>query len=296
MKKYAINKSALIKVDQPAWFVLDFCQLGFIGKMFKSAELPYLITFFQMFYNDKPVDWLLDHFIKTKVCRTDKDQKHCHQEILKYWIHFKPSLFQHIGTSSSLKGKVQKLKDKQFGTKIPTFFPHVHNPPAMVKSNIAPYKNFQLQRAYRGETYFWGLLPQPGDLVQIIFQRPINVTHYLFRSGNSEHPSDRFYNTTVEVLRAETLKVNFSSSPSLAAIALQQLYNTTADGYLIVGNFDAFGLAEGALDPRIGAIKELRLNVHSDSENWALLSEIELRVSGVMAGGANEDVAKKRGS
>lgn len=28
--------------------------LGFIGKMFKSTDLPYLITYFQMFYNDQP--------------------------------------------------------------------------------------------------------------------------------------------------------------------------------------------------------------------------------------------------
>lgn len=41
--------------------------------MFKSAELPWLITFFQMFYNDKPVDWLLDNLIYTKVYNWDKD-------------------------------------------------------------------------------------------------------------------------------------------------------------------------------------------------------------------------------
>jgi hypothetical protein len=45
----------------------------FAGKMFKSAELPWLITFFQMFYNDKPVDWLLEHLIYTKVCNWEKD-------------------------------------------------------------------------------------------------------------------------------------------------------------------------------------------------------------------------------
>lgn len=43
------------------------------GKMFKSAELPWLITFFQMFYNEKPVDWLLGHLIDTKVCNWEKD-------------------------------------------------------------------------------------------------------------------------------------------------------------------------------------------------------------------------------
>ena len=37
-------------------------------------------------------------------------QKHCKKAKERVWIHYKPSLFQHIGTHSSLKGKVQKLK------------------------------------------------------------------------------------------------------------------------------------------------------------------------------------------
>lgn len=69
MKNYAIE----ITAKKQNWFVLDFCQLGFIGKMFKSAELPWAITFFQMFYNDKPVDWLLNYLIVTKICNQDKD-------------------------------------------------------------------------------------------------------------------------------------------------------------------------------------------------------------------------------
>ena len=40
-------------------FVIDFCQLGFIGKMFKAVELPWLVQFFLMFYNDKPGNWIL---------------------------------------------------------------------------------------------------------------------------------------------------------------------------------------------------------------------------------------------
>lgn len=43
------------------------------GKLFKCVELPWLIQFFLMFHNDKPVDWLLDHLISTKVCSLDKD-------------------------------------------------------------------------------------------------------------------------------------------------------------------------------------------------------------------------------
>ncbi|KAK9681332.1 hypothetical protein QE152_g38390 [Popillia japonica] len=121
MKKFAIDKIA----SKEPWFVLDFCQLGFIGKMFKSAELPWLIQFFQMFYNDKPVDWLLGDLIYTKVCNGDKNYEHCKKERAERWIHYRPSLFQHIGTHSSLKGKVQKLKvfprSNFFSSRIKTF-------------------------------------------------------------------------------------------------------------------------------------------------------------------------------
>lgn len=95
-----------------------------------------------------------------------------------------------------------------------------------------------MERAYRGETFFWGLLPQPGDQLTFTFSEPILlkrlvlhrvVLHilqvfvcfrYLFRSGNAEHPSDKFYNTTVEVL---------PTNPILNA------HNVTNDGYVIIG-------------------------------------------------------------
>ncbi|XP_074038777.1 alpha-1,3-mannosyl-glycoprotein 4-beta-N-acetylglucosaminyltransferase a [Leptinotarsa decemlineata] len=258
MKKFAIEKIA----RQEPWFVLDFCQLGFIGKMFKSAELPWLIQFFQMFFNDKPVDWLLDHLITTKICNWNK-KDNCKADKAKVWIHFKPSLFQHIGTHSSLKGKVQKLKDKQFG-KVALFFPH-SNPEAEVTSGIKHYKQYTLKHAYLGENFFWGLLPQPGDQLVFNFMTPIIVKRFYFRSGNAEHPSDKFYNTTVEVLPVAEVSQR-GNSP-----------NITSDGYIIVGKFDSTGIATGTPNESIGKVKTLRLNVHSESENWAILSEIHIQ-------------------
>jgi len=67
----------------------------------------------------------------------------------------------------------------------------------------------------------------------------------------------------VELLPADTLSENSS---------VWSNYNTTTDGYLVVGSFDSLGVAEGLLDAKIGAIKELRLHVHSDSENTAATS------------------------
>ncbi|XP_076622111.1 alpha-1,3-mannosyl-glycoprotein 4-beta-N-acetylglucosaminyltransferase a isoform X1 [Colletes latitarsis] len=258
MKSFALQKIA----TKENWFVLDFCQLGFIGKLFKCAELPWLIQFFLMFHNDKPVDWLLDHLISTKVCSLDKDSKHCKMAKAELWVHYKPSLFQHIGTHSSLKGKVQKLKDKQFG-KIALFYAH-ENPEATVETQIKPYKQYTLQKAYKGESFFWGLLPQPGDHLKFKFFHPIFIKRYLFRSGNPEHPSDRFYNTTVEVFSEISASLNRNSN------------DITEDGYIVIGKFDALGIAQGTVDKKLGRILVLRLTVHSESENWAILSEIHI--------------------
>lgn len=263
MKNFALEKTA--KKEEVQWFVLDFCQLGFIGKMFKSADLPWLITFFQMFYNDKPVDWLLSNLIFTKVCSIEKDGKSCKQDMSKLWIHYKPSLFQHIGTTSSLKGKVQKLKDRQFG-KIPAYYPH-RNPPAVVKTGIQHYKTYTAQKAYLGESFFWGIMPQPGDLIEFKFKDSLQLKRYLFRSGSFEQPSDRFYNTTVEVLPANLSE----DSP------VWSTFKTTNDGYLIIGAFNGLGIAEGSIDTKIGPLLELRLHVYSDSQNWVILREILLQ-------------------
>lgn len=247
MKHFALEKMS----EKQNWFVIDFCQLGFIGKMFKSVELPWLVQFFLMFYNDKPVDWLLENLIQTKVCKLDQDHKKCKKEKEKLWLHYKPSLFQHIGTHSSLKGKVQKLKDRQFG-RVQLFVPH-KNPPATIESPIKHYKHYSITRAYQGETFFWGLVPQAGDKITLTFDPPVQLSSFRLVSGNAEHPSDRFFNTTVEVMAASRKE------------------------WKQVGSFDQFGVAESLLAPGLGVLDKFRLKLHSSSDNWAILSEIFLK-------------------
>nr|CAD7446937.1 unnamed protein product [Timema bartmani] len=191
MKNYALQKIA----EKSPWFVLEFCQLGFIGKMFKCVELPWLVQFFLMFYNDKPVDWLLDHLISTKICSLDKDSgggvphSSTALSIHTYAIFgirgrtalksslMCGSLLPLCGTSEKcLERWIDKMnvscykQDKQFG-KVVLFFPH-QNPPAEVKTDIKNYKQYTLAKAYRGESFFWGLLPQPGDHLSFTFSTP----------------------------------------------------------------------------------------------------------------------------
>ena len=61
-----------------------------------------------------------------------------------------------------------------------------------------------------------------------------SLFRYLFKSGNPEHPGDKFYNTTVEVLpsthigKEDGILNNYPNSHP---------YPHTPDGYLVIGNF-----------------------------------------------------------
>ena len=90
--------------------IIEFSQLGFIGKLFKSNQLPGFVTFFLMFSHDKPVDWLYDNYLDVKACNPERGQAHCLRSKSNLKLRYKPSLFQHVGLESSLKGKKQKLK------------------------------------------------------------------------------------------------------------------------------------------------------------------------------------------
>lgn len=101
-------------------------------------------------------------------------QEHCRQEMAKVWLHYEPSLFQHVGTTSSLKGKVQSIKDALFG-RIPLYFPHKNPPASKLESTTVPHEWHTLTRAYHGETFFWGRSPRPGDILRIAFDEPLTL-------------------------------------------------------------------------------------------------------------------------
>ncbi|XP_074603164.1 alpha-1,3-mannosyl-glycoprotein 4-beta-N-acetylglucosaminyltransferase a [Brevipalpus obovatus] len=254
MKNAALKQSG----EKKDWFIIEFCSLGFIGKMIRSVDLPFLILFFTMFHNDQPVDWLLYRIGHVRYCRIDSTDKACRQAISHHWIQYRPSLFQHIGTHSSLKGKIQKLREKSF--KSTAFNPHTDNPSAVLTTTIRQYQSYSLSAVYGGFSFFWGLSPRAGDHVLINFTHPIVIDKYFIRTSNWEHPDDKFYNTSVQV------RPLFKQSSNNG-------FNATTDGFLIINSFKASGTVEGSL-AHLGAIKMMRLFCHSASSKWVLISEI----------------------
>ena len=101
------------------------------------------------------------------------------------------------------------------------------------------------------------------------FVEPTELSGFKFVSGNAEHPSDRFEETTIEIL---------PENPHIDLTSLNLQRSSDGNGYVIVGFFDENGVAEGNINARIvGLIKELRIVVGKSHENWAILSEMYLR-------------------
>ncbi|XP_010180415.1 PREDICTED: alpha-1,3-mannosyl-glycoprotein 4-beta-N-acetylglucosaminyltransferase B-like, partial [Mesitornis unicolor] len=261
-------KSFAAKQSQE-WMILEFSQLGFIGKLFKSEDLPLIVDFFLMFYKDKPIDWLLDHLLWVKVCNPEKDAIQCGKEKAKLRIRAKPSLFQHVGIYSSLAGKIQNLKDRDFGKNM--LYKAHNNPPAKVDTSLRIYQQYTLEKVYKGKDSFWASAPVAGDYISFTFLKPLKVEKYFFRSGNTEHPGDKLFNTTVEVLPDdEILRKELVDNGS------KFNYPATKDGYLKIGAFEN-GIAEGSINQAIGKIQAIRLSVNSDSPVWAILSEVLIK-------------------
>lgn len=258
-------KNFALQLSSEEWMILEFSQLGFIGKMFQAPDLTLIVEFIFMFYKEKPIDWLLDHILWVKVCNPEKDAKHCDRQKANLRIRFRPSLFQHVGLHSSLSGKIQKLTDKDY---MKPLLLKIHvNPPAEVSTSLKVYQGHTLEKTYMGEDFFWAITPIAGDYILFKFDKPVNVESYLFHSGNQEHPGDILLNTTVEVLpfKSEGLEISKETKDK-----------RLEDGYFRIGKFEN-GVAEGMVDPSLNPISAFRLSVIQNSAVWAILNEIHIK-------------------
>ncbi|KAL1771823.1 alpha-1,3-mannosyl-glycoprotein 4-beta-N-acetylglucosaminyltransferase A isoform X1 [Sigmodon hispidus] len=263
-------KNFALQLSSEEWMILEFSQLGFIGKMFQAPDLTLIVEFIFMFYKEKPIDWLLDHILWVKVCNPEKDAKHCDRQKANLRIRFRPSLFQHVGLHSSLSGKIQKLTDKDY---MKPLLLKIHvNPPAEVSTSLKVYQGHTLEKTYMGEDFFWAITPTAGDYILFKFDKPVNVERFNLSSGNQEHPGDILLNTTVDVL---PLKLCQATSDILE-ISKETKDKRLEDGYFRIATF-CDNTAEGIVDPALNPISAFRLSVIQNSAVWAILNEIHIK-------------------
>merc|ERR1719191_2344928 len=116
--------------ENAPWRLIDFSELGFIGKMFQSNELIRMAQFLLLFYDQMPCDLLLGQWM---VSMTQPKR-------INYWKAH-PSLFQHVGVFRSLGG-FQPLQERKFGKLL------FDNPRGMVYSNMTIVPTYEARFTY----------------------------------------------------------------------------------------------------------------------------------------------------
>ncbi|NXF13654.1 MGT4C acetylglucosaminyltransferase, partial [Smithornis capensis] len=238
----AIRK-ALASQQGSNWATLEFSKLGYIGKLYRSSDLPRLARFLLLFYQEMPCDWLLAHF---RSLLTQKDV-----------IRFKPSLFQHMGLYSSFQGTVNKLEDDDFqadALDVPD------NPPASLYTSMSVFENYVPLKAYgSAEGYFWGKTPKTGSTFSIVFQQPAHVTRVRVHTGSNEPRGD--------FLRAGVLELGQGRQDNARDCST----------YIPVGIFEKGTLDQRGLERGIpGPVECVRIRVTQDQSEWLIIRSIDI--------------------
>lgn len=117
-------------------------------------------------------------FQDTKFCPFGADVQSCTRTKGLHRFRYRPSLFQHIGIYSSLKGKIQKLKDRDFGKNVKFFKPHQNPPVSSIISTLKDYDKHTINSCYEGQNFFWALQPKKDDTIEFKYDPPLILHRY----------------------------------------------------------------------------------------------------------------------
>ncbi|XP_066216227.1 alpha-1,3-mannosyl-glycoprotein 4-beta-N-acetylglucosaminyltransferase-like protein MGAT4E [Saccopteryx leptura] len=146
------------------WVLLEFSNMGFLGKLFHSRDLPLLARFLLLFHKEKPFDRLLPHF------RTLLAQK---KPIL-----CRPFLFyQRIPYCNANKSHVVRA----VGNKGPH---SPNNPPGAVFTDMKVFDvHFPWQAYTLDESFFWTHNVSAGNHLTVILNHPVNLNRLQVLTG-----------------------------------------------------------------------------------------------------------------
>ncbi|NXI32528.1 MGT4C acetylglucosaminyltransferase, partial [Sterrhoptilus dennistouni] len=235
-------RRALASQEGSSWATLEFSKLGYIGKLYRSSDLPRLARFLLLFYQEMPCDWLLVHF-RQLLAQRDV-------------IRFKPSLFQHMGLYSSFQGTVNRLEDEDFQANALDF---PDNPPASLHTTMSVFKNYEPLKAYSSaQGYFWGKDPAAGSTFSIVFQQPARVSRVRVRTGSLEHPGDFLHSGLLE-------------------LGQHRGHSRDCSSYTPVGSFEKGTVEQQGLERVLpGPVECVRIRVTQDQSEWLIIQSINI--------------------
>ncbi|XP_037668055.1 LOW QUALITY PROTEIN: alpha-1,3-mannosyl-glycoprotein 4-beta-N-acetylglucosaminyltransferase C-like [Choloepus didactylus] len=167
--------------DKP-WVILEFSQLNFTGKLFRTRDLPRFVHFLLLFYQEMPCDYLLSHFLDL---------------LQKKSIQFFPSLFHHMDDYSSFEGKLNSLKDKELeenDTGSPS------NPAASIYTNLQVTSDSVPMNAYSlDKNFFYTKGAEAGNHLTVVLDIPAKVFRVQVLTGSDLKEENQLKEGQVEL-------------------------------------------------------------------------------------------------
>ncbi|XP_033752787.1 alpha-1,3-mannosyl-glycoprotein 4-beta-N-acetylglucosaminyltransferase C-like [Pecten maximus] len=177
------------------WICLEFTELGFIGKLFRSIHLERLAHTLLAYYDSKPCDLLLGHVFRILGQNAP--------------IHSSPSLFQHMGKWSSLEHKMMPSVDKKFKgfgeADLPIIeVPKGDNPKASILTNMNWAEGYGPGHAYNhSSSFFWATDPRKRSFFEIVYRWPMTVRKIIVSTGDAKNRKDSLVAGNVRVSDSE---------------------------------------------------------------------------------------------
>ena len=228
------------------WTIVEFSSLGFIGKLLHSTDLRTFAHFLLLFYQEQPVDFLINQF---RLAMAQGEVILC-----------KPTLFQHVGLRSSLrlKNKDITLKDKFFndGTQ-----PQANTMSAVVVSSMGAQSGYLPQQAYDGDTFFWAKTPLNGSTVDVTFSAPVRLSRVSVSTGDSLHRFDILRSGVLEACTGPRRTSAGQDCPSSQVVQL---------GQFVSGSIDV------TVPPSTMPVHSLRVRVTRAQDTWIIFRRISV--------------------
>ena len=261
--------------ENAPWRMIDFSQLGFIGKFFHSNELTRLAQFLLLFYDQMPCDILINQWMLAMTQGKKIEYFKSHS-----------SLFQHVGVFRTLGEGFQVLQDTKFGktlwdnpeanvtrnlTIAPTYdtkFLYFPGGEPAKRKDVCDFSASPKQKQGPKRCWLWATHVQAGQHVTLAFPKGIAVNALLFQFGCDPYPKDLLGNGMIQV-------AGCASRPGQVQLSCKQFQNV-----LPVKRDRVIYWEEGVSDPPkmpINPICCIRVMVMQSQPEWVNFWSIQVK-------------------
>ncbi|XP_007939381.1 alpha-1,3-mannosyl-glycoprotein 4-beta-N-acetylglucosaminyltransferase-like protein MGAT4E [Orycteropus afer afer] len=158
-------QSKVTNMNSNSWVLLEFSNMGFLGKLFHSRDLTLLAHFLLLFYKEKPLDRLIPHF------RTILVQENP--------ILCRPFLFYHRVSYPTFDGSQKNSAVKKTDSYSPD------NPPGTVFTDMKVFDvHFPWEAYTLDESFFWTYNVSVGSHLTVILSHPVNLRRVQVMTGS----------------------------------------------------------------------------------------------------------------